>query len=229
MKNNKYIEILNKIHKRRVYRILNYSNVRIKLDVSCSDSFARICVISELVYRRVRQLSIPKNWTDFFKLKYFPKWLRRKYPIKYIYFNVIDSYSDIAVDPKGSLVLYELDDICKKDNEDFCEINLSKTHTLDKKKVTMLQIIPKDVFEKYMNSDSFLRHLTELERAQFDLKEVKHPLNWFEAFKLKYFPKFLKKIFKVKFNIIGINSIKDEKLCVYGNNPCRVFILEEDV
>ena len=44
-----------------------------------------------------REIKFPKDWWEAFKERWFPKWLRRKYPVVYRFYQGITLYPDYVL------------------------------------------------------------------------------------------------------------------------------------
>ena len=62
-------------------------------------------------------IKYPKNPWNHFKEKYFPGWLKKKFPVDYRYeiFDVKELYPDIALPNKKEKMIFYVDKIVKED------------------------------------------------------------------------------------------------------------------
>lgn len=76
-------------------------NIKYHFKIQFEDFLKSIIVdFRTLVYgEKIKEIKYPKDWKEAFKERWFPKWLLKRYPVKYYRYNFKLIYPDLPIQP----------------------------------------------------------------------------------------------------------------------------------
>ena len=90
----KFADILNKMETDKYYFIARRIKVHGKLDEAV-DLILNVATLEEPIQE------IPADWFQHFKLRWFPRWLKRKFPAKMVWVVAIHKFPELQIPPLG--------------------------------------------------------------------------------------------------------------------------------
>lgn len=76
---------------------ISLANVETSVILNDFANSFEVTIIARMAGQKVQTYKHPKTWLDAFKLRWFPKWLQKKYSVEYVKLETWECYPEYAI------------------------------------------------------------------------------------------------------------------------------------